>query len=410
VLNDEVPRKAIGVHVLGGYKFNSASVIDGPYGNRFEALQKAASSFDGATTDGAEQPDKEKKPWLWMMHPAVGPESITSAIPVRDPLDEIVEEAERLVIKTPSTILRHNEPVSFGPVLGPQISVLAAGAIAAAGRLAADSKSAAHAESLANTRPYDGSLERAILAEAALQSYLQLRKTSGTEKVEEFLGPVVTRLTPFVVRAAPKILKGILEPSLRLLLAHTLGDDVDKKAVRKRPEAALAAEMATGFGRALTDNESKFVEGLMNEVDDDTVTEFFSTFSTIGQVIGSAFKRAVPVLVDVAKITLPALLGTESSVPSSETSLVPLAHRAMLAEACLQAYVALPDVAEHQKVYKKMLKVVQKIGPRLMKFAPTLVKHVGPVVADLLREYDVKEEQERKKQEFLDFNWGSMSK
>jgi hypothetical protein len=128
---------------------------------------------------------------------------------------------------------------------------------------------------------------------------------------------------------------------MRLLLSN-LRTDLD--TINQRDERSDTAEMDTGFGRKLTDNESAFLDGLMAKVTHSEVETFFTTLTTIGDVIGSAFRKAGPVLLDVAKIGLPLLLETESS--PSPTNLDPLAHRAILAEACLQAYIAMPESAK----------------------------------------------------------------
>ena len=128
-----------------------------------------------------------------------------------------------------------------------QIGILAYAAIAAAGRLAADSANESNANPVANTRPYDGILGRAILAENTLQCFFEL-SSSQQESFSSFLGPVVAALNPFVLKISPKLLKGILEPSMRLPLANMksgLGTS------NKRNTRSDAAETDTGFGRKL---------------------------------------------------------------------------------------------------------------------------------------------------------------
>jgi len=400
VFCDHVSLTVIGVHVLGGYAFNFASVITGPYGNRFQAFYNVTEALDGSTPTGATQPDSVNKPWLWMCY-ATTTES-DDEDPVKKGLAFTKAAAVTVDADIPKTILDSDGSISFGSSAGPQIGILASAAIAAAGRLAADSvnkSSESNAESIANTRPYDGILGRAILAETALQCFLEL-STNQQESFSSFLGPVVAALKPFVLRISPRLLKGILEPSMRLLLSN-MKSDLDTS--NKRDTRSDPAEKDTGFGRKLTDNESAFIENLMAEVDHPAVESFFSTLTTIGDVIGSAFRKAGPVLLDVAKLGLPLLLGTESGGLPSQTNLDPLAHRAILAEACLQAYIAMPESdAKKAGIFKKIIAKLKILGPKLVKASPFVVKFIGPIVADILREID-----DQKKQEFLDFTYGT---
>jgi len=297
--------------------------------------------------------------------------------------------------------------LSFGPDVGPEISILAAAAIANAGRLAADSQSGSHAESLAGTRPYDGIIGRAVLAEAALQYYSSKSLSDGSKKqVEEFMAPLVAGLTPFVLKVAPRLLKGVLEPSFRLLLSRISGKTTPEDV---RHQYKDEVELDTGFGRPLEGMESDFFTELLKyaKEDEKSSESFLKTMTTVGDFIGSAFKKAGPVLADVAKIGLPLLLGPEGGVASTKTNLDPLAHRAIAAEACLQSFVQLHKKLNlDKKFYNYLLERVKNLGPRLFNVAPHVVKFVGPIVGDILREIEEKKKLAEKKQEFLDFTYG----
>ncbi|RSM18264.1 hypothetical protein CDV31_002990 [Fusarium ambrosium] len=411
VFNHQKPLRVIGVHVLGGYSRNSASVFDGPWGNRFQALQNIASSLttEKERSKDATRPNKDKE-WLWMLEATTTESEDNSQ--VHKILLHTTREALKVVADIPSDILSADssgQDLSFGEKAGPQISILASTAIAAAGRLAADSGSSSHAESLASSRPYDGIIGRAILAEAALQYHLNTKLPAhDSKKVTEFLGPVVASLKPFVINIAPKILQGVLEPSLRLLLSHVHERSESRSNAKGvRESRSLNAEKDTGFGRKLDDKEAKFIEALLAKVGKTEAGCFYSTFTTIGDVIGSAFKKAGPILKEVAKIGLPLLLGTESGVLPPKTNLDPLAHRAILAEACLQAYVALHEdiKLEEKEFFTAMVTSLGDLGPKLVNVVPFMAKFVGPVVADILREMEDKKREDQKK-EFLDFTYG----
>ncbi|RYC53937.1 hypothetical protein CHU98_g12271, partial [Xylaria longipes] len=199
----------------------------------------------------------------------------------------------------PDTILDFNGNISYGPRAGPQI------AIAAAGKIAAESVNESQAEALDNTRSYDGLLGRSILAESVLQCYLE-SPSKQQETFTDFLAPLVAAIKPAVLKVAPL-------------------DTQDKREARPHP-----AEINTRIGRQLTENENTFLDGLIEVADDTVVKSFCSALTTIGDVFGSAFKKAGPVLTDLATIGLLLLLKAlagESSL--RETNLDPLAHRAI---------------------------------------------------------------------------------
>ncbi|KAI1297820.1 hypothetical protein F5Y03DRAFT_369033 [Xylaria venustula] len=401
VFEGEDSLNPIGVHVLGGYQYNSASVIFGPYGNRFLAYRKIAQALDGNPTSEDQQPDSSKRPWLYQRS------STTEESQETDPIFQGLKETSKMAYtvhsNVPSKILDFDQDISYGKTIGPLIGILSSAAITAAGRLAADSRDESNVESLAETRPYDGLVGRAILAECALQCFINQPKDQQ-ESLAPFLGPIVAALKPFITKVAPRLLKGIVEPSMRLILASTPGVTIDKG---ERPSHQdEKAETAIGFGRELTDKEQKFLDSLMEQVgkDGDAVEAFFPTIMTIGQVIGEAFKKAGPVLADVARIGLPLLLETETGGSEPQkTYLDPLAHRAMLAEACLQTFIeAEKGVQLPSHLFRNMVKYLKELGPPLIRSSPFVAKFVGPIVADILRELNNKKRQ----QEFMAIGHG----
>jgi hypothetical protein len=391
------------VHVLGGYSYNSASVFNGNYGNRCHAYHQVASILtdDKNNPPGSTHP-AGKPDWLWKC-PKETTESDTD--PVGAELDTVMSSAKTVVNPPPTSIVDWAQPLTYGSTAGPRLSILSSAAIATAGRLAADSVNGANVESLRCTRPYDGILGRSILAESALQHFLSL-STKDQKPYREKMGNKVAALRPLYARVGPRILKGTLEPNMRLLLS-TMAGTPDSTSVRSTRES-LDAEKDTGFGRALTADEEAFMNGLIGQADRSAVESFFSTLSTIGDVIGSAFRKAGPVLADVAKIGLPLLLGTTSEAgnlpPPPPSALDPLCHRALLAEACLQTYVECirnESDARQESIFTKILGHVKDLGPILMRASPYVAKYVAPVVADVLREVNG-----QNKAEFLDFSYG----
>lgn len=226
----------------------------------------------------------------------------------------------------------------------------------------------------------------------------------------EFMAPIVAGLAPFVLKVAPRLLKGVLEPSFRILLSRVAGKTTPDRLRKDRSEEA---ELDTGFGRVLEGKELEFFNTLMQAAKEDTesIDAFFSTLTTVGDFIGGAFKKAGPVLADVAKIGLPLLFGTEAGgvapPPPPPTYLDPLAHRAIVAEACLQTCIARRgELRLGKRFFKSVVTFVKNVGPKIVNVAPYAAKLVGPIVGDILRELEEKKKADDKRQEFLDFAWG----
>lgn len=243
--------------------------------------------------DGSMQPDEDHKRWLWKA-PIATTESNDD--PMGAQLLETIKAAQTVTADIPKSVVDWDTPLSYGDEAGPRIAILSSAAISAAGRLAADGVSRHNAELLGNTRPCDGILGRAILAESALQYFLNLTPTDQKTH-HEILGPIVAALRPLVTRFAPRILKGVLEPGMRLLLSTKVDEGTPKS---KRDDRSKEAEIDTGFGRKLSEDEETFLAELMAVVknDPETVEGFFSTLTTVGDVIGSALKKAGPLVAD----------------------------------------------------------------------------------------------------------------
>ncbi|KAK5634647.1 hypothetical protein RRF57_010360 [Xylaria bambusicola] len=386
VFNNQKSLVSIGVHIPGGYSYDSASVFDGRYGNRFLVLQLTAATLttDKDHPEKATQPNKEARPWLWQLIQRTDESEVKMQA-----LSAGMVEADKVIAPILAKLLyAFPSDLSFGPDAGPEISILAAAAIATAGRLAADSASGSDAESLAKTRRYEGIISHAVLAEAALQFYSSTTlKDTQKKKVWEFIAP-------FVLKVTPRLLKGALEPSFRLLLSRIAGKTTPDPVRSDNPNQQ--AELDVGFGRQLKGEELEFFDELMEyaKADEKSTESLYSSLITVGDFLGSAFKKTGPG---------PRLRPGRRHPGPTQT----LAHRAFVAEACLQPFVQLrTELRLDRKSFTHFVNKAKAPGPKLVNVALYVVKLVGLIVGDILREIEKKKAAE-KKQGFLDFSWGN---
>ena len=112
--------------------------------------------------------------------------------------------------------LKTGLPIALGPIGGP-VGALAGFALNAAGKLAAES---AIAESVVdNPTPPEGSMERAIMAEAALSTLQSMELDPELEEsIFTDMRDVVMKALPAVRKAAPRVMGAMMEPALRIAL------------------------------------------------------------------------------------------------------------------------------------------------------------------------------------------------
>ena len=106
-------------------------------------------------------------------------------------------------------------PIALGPIGGP-VGALAGFALNAAGRLA----ESADAEALSDgPTGQEGSLERAIMAEAALSTIQSMQLPPEIEEsIFTDMKSVVMKALPVVRKAAPHVMGAMMEPALRIAL------------------------------------------------------------------------------------------------------------------------------------------------------------------------------------------------
>lgn len=300
-------------------------------------------------------------------------------------------------------------PVALGPIGGP-VGALAGFALNAAGKLAAESYGPESALDAPNL--HEGSMERAILAEAALMT---LQSKEFSVQVEESIftdmKDSVMKVLPTIRKAAPHVMGAMMEPALRIALdslhqynakaaggaesfevasneplkpavlySPTIDEPVDHRA-----EAFLA-----NLQTALTQNlqESATVDGDSEEAFIDVLK---AGVRLAGKGVFAAAKHGLPILLQGLAASHG---GAESALdegPSSKStshafSADALAQRAVVAEAALQAVMNLPPETLHEEGFFDFIgDAVKKIAPIALKVAPSVAGAIHPVVGSIVK-------------------------
>ncbi|KAK3492025.1 uncharacterized protein B0T23DRAFT_132759 [Neurospora hispaniola] len=408
-----VPDAVIGTHCYGGSGNNSASVIGGQYGNDYKAL------LAGLPKNGS---------------PLVT--DISQGILGVKPVDQVdLDEAEGFldVLKDIGRVVAPiaQQGLSFaspflGPLGGP---VSAIGGIALGALSKVCEESALDEDQAPSYKLEDGIAQRAVLAEAALQTVLRMERSPANKRImdnmqakykgsrfdSEKANKLGTKLVPLLSQAGLH-----LAINENLATGRKQVSGVKKVPKPTGPEAdGLEAgdPQIAGFINAVTQTEVKQYTSVGKI--DDAESEFFDNLSAF---IGKAFRASKPALIDGARAVLTTgqkqlddYLSKKSASPETDLSAPPnptdknrpitdakaaglLAHRAVLAECALQAVleakngdlqesVILGDSgsAEPESFFDGLLKTVQMMGSAVVKVAPKVLDVALPILLDTVK-------------------------
>ncbi|KAL9620303.1 MAG: hypothetical protein Q9160_005202 [Pyrenula sp. 1 TL-2023] len=300
-------------------------------------------------------------------------------------------------------------PVALGPIGGP-VGALAGFALNAASKLAAESYGPESALDAPNL--HEGSMERAILAEAALMT---LQSKEFSVQVEESIftdmKDSVMKVLPTIRKAAPHVMGAMMEPALRVALdslhqynAKAVGGAESFEVPSNEPfkPAALyspaidepvehrAEAFLANLQTALTKNlqESATGDGDSEEAWTDVLK---AGVRLAGKGVLAAAKHGLPILLQ--GLAAPHG-GAESALDEGPTSTSTshafsadaLAQRAVVAEAALQAVMNLPPETLHEEGFFDFIgEAVKKIAPIALKVAPSVAGAIHPVVGNIVK-------------------------
>lgn len=367
LVQDSPQLTSIGAHVYGLGNRNSASVIRGQYGNDFGAYIgtfDANSKFQTITTVAG------------VTYLNVPPQSQEADLGERaESFGDIFRKVIDIGTQIGPRILQVGTPF-----LGTQ-AVKIAGAVGTALSVANEltkSKAPGTESGFEPPLDYKSYAARAVLAESVLQHvihgaatpnklamYKAMQKSFEENKAQ--IKPVAKRIGPY-----------LLDPALRILVAET--------APKTGEEASIMSQYPRiGDARTLkgvSDGQKKaFVEALnkvsSSKVGQEGFLDFLSPLASLAvNVVGSGVSA-------VAK----AIGGGESSLTEGPTPpdtlqahIETLCHRALMAEAALQAAMAIPVTSHEEGFFGDLVNVIKDVGSTVIKVAPSVIQAVTPIV------------------------------
>ena len=378
--------------MYGGVSVNSASVIGsqgGLLGNPYDIYISAFDtfkSFSAVTTGVPNRPGVQYYSGEGLTDPG-STESFWSVF------SKVISVAAPFVGGVVSVGL----PLALGP-LGAVLAPIAGVALNAAGKLA---ESGAGTESaIIGEVNESGAVERALLGECALQAVFSLGPDNMQKLgIDKTMARVTSRLSPTVDKVAPHLSTVLYEPALRLSLQQQVQPSLPLKEVKVGKRVPLPGANTSGTESGLDDNQSRFLRGLLGE----TVPVVGTTESFWGSVTGllsTAISKA-PAIISAAASGLNLIndivnKGNQESgfdpapAPISAVTFQGVAQRAMVGEAALQTLMELPSQemekirGNQESLFDTTKKVLQTLGPIVIKAAPIVLDTVAPIVKDIL--------------------------
>ncbi|KAI9652268.1 MAG: hypothetical protein M1831_007116 [Alyxoria varia] len=303
-------------------------------------------------------------------------------------------------------------PFALGPI-GAPVGALAGFALNAAGKLASP-ESMMGAESVIDgqTLP-EGSLERAVLAEAVLTTIQSVELSHEAEEgIFSDMKDTVMKALPTIRKAAPHVLGAMMEPALRIALdslhAHNAklstggAESFDALPSSDQQEPLPKLLYSAAIDQPADRNAEAFLSTLQSSMaatqessllDGDEAEEgFFDIIKAgarfAGQGLSAVAKHGLPLLVKA----LEGSGGAESTLDNGPATNQPhafsadaLAHRAIVAEAALQAVMKVPpQQLQEEGIFDFIAQAVKKIAPVAMKMAPMVAGAINPTVGKIV--------------------------
>ncbi|KAJ5125571.1 hypothetical protein N7526_007748 [Penicillium atrosanguineum] len=307
--------------------------------------------------------------------------------------DSIVEESFVEIVKAVSDVTKRemlDRSPFFGPLGGP-LSALAGAALEVIAKFGGP-------ESMMNLQKATlGSTERAILAEATLQSVLQITDHELSERLMSDMRVTYLQLAPHITNLAPKLFPALRDCALRLA--------VNQDYLRKSENIRLGSPRALFSGLDSFDpSRPAFVNGLFGPTRPVLATE--GLFSGIGNVLDQAVNKVADSfnileppglkLINDALASI-RIESMETSQPTEKEDLAAtrlITQRAIMAEAALRAVMKLeqrdfPQPCQTESYgaegfFDIIKSQVQVMGKDVLKYAPSVINALGPTVMGLL--------------------------
>ncbi|KAH9885014.1 hypothetical protein F4778DRAFT_787417 [Xylariomycetidae sp. FL2044] len=393
----------IGTHCYGGGgdEQNSGNAIGPPYGNIYE-------TFLMMLGPGTVPPPRNRVPSTKPNGTEGGsiprPE-IPGAVSNGDSDTEGIWEILGVISKAGAAIVPIAGSIIGGPIGGALGT--AAGAILSSVAGAEGLMDAGRGpESITQDKLAPGAAERAVLAEAALQTVISLADSPETDQVLEHLEKTYQQFSPHVDAIAARLSPQLTECAMSIAVSgmnRTTGlneSATESSGMRRRLVRVVDGEIRSAAGK-------DFVEGLLKDTIPAAGEEGW--FDGLGGLLSRAVKYAAPIVSQAAKDAIttfgPKLVdkllpssGTESMTASTGTLNKDASRlifkRALLADASLQALMSLDKAQLARLRMQKEAGAVAGVGEQqegaVFDFIKAAVQKLAPVAADVAKQAVVK--------------------
>ncbi|KAL4924714.1 trypsin-like serine peptidase [Aspergillus undulatus] len=428
VLDDNL--NVIGVHTYGGAR-NLATVI-GRHGHFFEQYIDALDEHGGhgQRYESYERQRRQYQP----------------SYRGRGEDQELVNQILKLVRDFPSAIpqdiLSPDGKLSLGQLGVPAGAVANIALSAAANAVREDVDT--DKNNFERDQAFDGIVERAILAEAALIAVQEMSpRLRQNEHIFDTITEVVTELLPSIQQAGSTVINTAQEPILRLALDEIRNKDRGTYTTRSRSIPSFRQSRGTASRRGLSNKEASFADAVSETARDERTERFVNNITcealsdeaevkwnhlNISKSLRSSASSILeagqrkpnmvgPTLAGKGQYyqgqnqgqqsyiygygqqqqqinlhnlhNLHNLLNMAMTMDDDEfpLSVECLPLRAVVAEAALQAILRVPHQdLEADGLFDCMRDVIRKHGPVVMRIAPAVIRKVAPVFTALAEE------------------------
>ena len=313
---------------------------------------------------------------------------------------EAEEEGFMDVLRTVSSAL----PTGLGIIGGP-IGALAGFALNAASTAITQTG----AESAIDGQPmHEGSMERAILAEATLSALQSTELPPGMEEsIFSDMKDTVMKALPVIRKAAPHVMGAMMEPALKIALdsLHSYNQKAAGGAESFEDPSTESFRPNVLYTAAIDQPADRHVEGFLSHLDQslkqnlqesamegDSEEGFFDLFKAGARLAGkgvlAAAKFGLPIIANAVKDYGGAEAFEDQHSSDSTAGMIaadPLAQRALVADAALKAVMKLPPhQLEEEGFFDGIVTAIKHIAPIAMKVAPVVAKAINPTLGKVV--------------------------
>lgn len=326
----------------------------------------------------------------------------TRNLTVKSQLAEADEEGFMDVLRTVASAL----PTGLGIVGGP-IGALAGFALNAASNLTAETATAESA--MDGLTIHEGSMERAILAEATLTALQSAELPPGLEEsIFSDMKNAVMKALPVIRKAAPHVMGAMMEPALKIALdsLHNYNQKAAGGAESFEANTSEPFRPSVEYSSAIDQPADHQAEAFLchlqaslqqnlqeSAMDGDSEESFIDIIRAGARLAGkgvlAAVKHGLPILANAMQESGDAEYFEDQSSSGTTAHLLaagPLAQRALVADAALKAVMSIPpEQLQEEGFFDFIGNAIKTIAPIAMKVAPAVIGAINPTVGKIVK-------------------------